>query len=209
MSGTVKVQQMTVDGAPYTCPECDSHTFTLDGHPVFDALPAIANCDFSHHWDDSLITGDTLVMIRGSRTGRPRAHDEDTFDVTHNGIRFEGTLVPELVYDDLRQAGRIYWKRIIKPTVRKKKRAALRTLARPGKQAARKARDAASATKAATIAAAWTAQTGGYQDDADYQSESVIPCGAGCTDGYFPLDTHIHGAAQVRCSVCHGTGETL
>lgn len=212
MTGTVKVVEMTINGVPYTCPECDSRSFTLDGGRI-DAFPADANCFYSHYWSDPLITGGTLKVIRGSRTGRKRAGDIDTFAVTVGGARLQGTLVPEIVYDDVRQMGRVYWKRIIKPAVRKQRRAAVRAATKPAKQAAKKAgaavRSAASATEVAALTAAWTTQAGGYEPDPNYTPDPADLCGAGCTNGYFAIDTRIHGTTKVMCTACRGTGQVL
>lgn len=212
MGGTVKVVEMTINGVPYTCPECDSRSFTLDGGRI-DAFPADANCFYSHYWTDPLITSGTLTMILGSRTGRTKATHEDTFTVTVGGARLQGTLVPEIVYDDVKQAGRVYWRRIIKPAARQKKRAVIRAAKKPGKQAAKKARAAANSTaasaKSAVLTAAWTAQAGSYEADPDYTPEPINLCGAGCSNGYFAIDTRIHGMTKVRCTACRGTGQVL
>ena len=45
---TLKIQQMTIDGHPYTCPECLSEAFTLDGTGFIDAFPVRGNCWNSH-----------------------------------------------------------------------------------------------------------------------------------------------------------------
>jgi hypothetical protein len=211
MSGTVKILEMTINGHPYTCPECGAPGFTLDGGR-WDGMPADANCDYSHHWTDALITAGTLTMIRGSRSGRTKATHDDTFSVTVGGAHLAGTLQPEIVYDDVRQGGKAFWYRGLKPTLRKKKRAAVRTVTAPGKKAARTAkaaaRDMVATGKSAALAAAWDIQAGGHEPDPDYEPEPVIPCGAGCTRGYFELDTRIHGTTKVVCTACHGTGET-
>jgi hypothetical protein len=213
MGGTLKVQQLTTNGVPYGCPECGSRALMLDQGP-FDGMPADLNCCFCpHYWTDGMITGTTVVMIAGSRSGRRKARDEDTFTVTVDGVRFEGTLQPELITDDLKVGGRTLWRRGIKPSLRRRKKAAVRTVARPGKNAVEKvgdaARDVVATTKTAALTAAWDAQAGGHTPDLDHRPEPVIPCGAGCTDGWFPLDSRIHGIDKVRCIACRGTGEAL
>ncbi|MFJ9037965.1 hypothetical protein ACIRF8_15400 [Streptomyces sp. NPDC102406] len=216
MSGTVKVVEMTVDGAPVQCPECDAPGFTLDGGR-FETEPAHANCDYSHHWTDPQITGATLVMILGSRTGRTKARHNDTFDVTYDGTHLAGTLHPEIVYDDVRQGAKAFWKRGLKPQLRRRRRALVRAATKPGKQVAKKAarkvrgaaEDAAASVKTAAVTAAWDMQAGGHEANPGYTPEPATPCGAGCTKGYFPLDSRIHGMPQVVCTACRGTGETL
>lgn len=215
MSGTVKVMEMTVNGMPHLCPECGAPGFTLDGGR-FDAEPAHANCDYSHYWTDTVITSGTLTMILGSRSGRTKATHDDTFAVTVGGAHLEGTLQPEIVYDDVRQGVKAFWYRGLKPQLRRKKRAAVRAATAPGKKAVRKAartaktaaRDMVASGKSAAIAAAWTAQAGSGDPNPGYQPEPVIPCGAGCTRGYFNIESKIHDATRVMCSVCKGTGET-
>lgn len=210
MSSTVKVLEMTVNGAPYLCPECGSPGFTLDGGLV-GAFPADANCDYSHHWTDPAVTTAAVQQIRTASSGRKTAADDDTFAVVVGGTVLAGTLHPQIAADDVKQAGRVYWRRIIKPAVRKRRRAAVRAATKPGKQAVKKVRgaaqDAASATKAAALAAAWDIQAGGHEPDPDYQPEPGTPCGAGCKNGYFPVKSRIHDTTKVRCSVCFGTGE--
>ncbi|WP_369211337.1 hypothetical protein [Streptomyces flavofungini] len=216
MSGTVKIVELTVDGVPYLCPECGSPGFTLDGGLVA-AFPADANCDYSHHWTDPAITTGDLPRIRAASSGREYATDEDTFQVVIRGSVLAGTLHPQVTVDDVRQAGGVYWRRILKPGIRRKRRAAERAVIKPVKAAARKAKrkvtdaadDAVASTKAAALGAAWDLQTGGHESDPNYTPEPVIPCGAGCDNGYFHLDTRIYEIPEVQCTVCRGTGETL
>lgn len=212
MSGTAKILEMTIDGHPFTCPECESRSFTLDSGR-WDQMPAAANCDYGHYWTEPLITGTTLIMILGSRSGRTKAAHRDTFAVTVGGARLEGTLQPEIVYDDIRQGVKALWRRGLKPDLRRKKRAAVRTVTAPGKKAIRttktQIRDMVATGKSAAIAAAWTAQAGSGEPDPDHKPEPINPCGAGCDNGYFDIDTNLGGATRVRCSVCYGTGETL
>lgn len=211
MSGTVKVLEMTVNGQPYLCPECGAPGFTLDGGH-FDGSFADLNCDYSHHWTDGAITTSTLAIIVGSRSGRTKAHHDDTFSVTYNGALLAGTLQPEIVLDDVQKGVKAFWYRGLKPTLRKKKRAAVRTVIAPGKKAARTAkaaaRDLVATGKSAALTAAWDIQAGGHEPDPDYTPEPIIPCGAGCAEGYFDIESRVHGTTKVRCSACRGTGET-
>ncbi|WP_372344707.1 hypothetical protein [Streptomyces sp. KL116D] len=202
MTGTVTVQQMTINGLPYTCPACESRWFTLDAVPRFAQSPANANCYYGHHWTDALITGATMAMIAGSATHRRKAN---TFTVTVGGALLEGTLQPEVTAADIRDLVKVHWTRLLKPTLRRQKRAALRAATKPVKNAAR---TAAGAVKSGALKAAWTAQAGGYDSDPDYQPEPVIPCGACDGEGSFPIDSKIHDATRVKCSACNGTGET-
>ena len=126
------------------------------------------------------------------------------------GALIEGTLHPEVIAEDLKMVARdVYWKRIIKPALRRRKNAATRAMKRPIKQAAAAVTGAAGNTvasaKAAAIGAAWDWQTGGAPDP-DCAPEPVNPCPV-CTDGYIQLDTSLHTNTRVRCSVCHGTGD--
>jgi len=104
----------------------------------------------------------------------------------------------------------VYWKRIIKPAIRRRKNKAKRALKQPFKSAAKTVTGAASDTvasaKAAAIGAAWGLQAGGHEPDPHYKPEPVNACPF-CTDGYIDLDTHMHAATRVRCTVCTGTGE--
>lgn len=208
---SLKIQHMTMNGHPYQCPECASEAFTLDGNGFIDALPVRGNCWQSHSWEEPLITLGHLKLINEVRTGRERAEDEDTFAIQIGSALLEGTLHPDLILDDLKRATRdVYWKRIIKPALRRRKRAAIRAVKRPIRSAKAAVTGAASdtvaAAKAAAIQAAWTTQAGGYRPDPDYTPAPINPCPA-CTDGYIQLDTHLHDTARVRCSVCSGTGE--
>jgi hypothetical protein len=199
---TLKIQQMTVDGHPNLCPECGSEAYTLDGAGFIDGLPVRGNCWQSHSWEEPLITIGILKEIQAASTGRERAEDDDTFEIEVGGAVFAGILHPDVIVDDLKRAVRdVYWKRLIKPALRKQKRKALRAAKRP-------VSNAAAAAKAAAIGAAWGLQAGGHEPDPDYEPEPVIPCGAGCTSGYFEIDSRIHGISKVRCTACRGTGET-
>ncbi|MFI8872457.1 hypothetical protein [Streptomyces sp. NPDC055243] len=210
---TIKIEQMTIDGHPYRCPECASEAFTFDGAGFIDALPVWANCWQSHSWQEPLVTLGTLKQIQAASSGRQQATDEDTFEITVGGAVLAGTLHPQITVDDVKQASRVYWRRIAKPAVRRRKRAAIRSVTRPVKKAAKEvvgavtgtADKAVAATKAAALTAAWDAQTGGHEPDPDYKPEPTNPC-AVCIDGYIPLDSHIHDIAKVRCTVCCGTG---
>jgi hypothetical protein len=196
---TLKIQQMTVDGHPYLCPDCASQAFTLDSDSFIDAFPAWGNCWNGHSWEEPLITRGHLLQINEARTGRQCAEDDDTFEVVIGGAVLAGILHPELTADDLKVAGRAVWTRIIKPAARRKKRAALRAAKRP-------VANAVAAAQAAAIGAAWGLQAGGHQPDPDYTPEPVNACPF-CTDGYIDLDSHLHKTTRIRCSVCTGTGE--
>ncbi|MFI8439953.1 hypothetical protein ACIGKG_04955 [Streptomyces rochei] len=202
---TLRVQQMTIDEHPYLCPECASEAFTLDGTGFIDALPVRGNCWQSHSWEEPLITLGALKEINAVRSGREKAEDVDSFEIVIGGAVLAGILQPEVTADDLKRAVHdVYWKRIIKPGLRRRKNAAKRAITRPIK---RGTRNAVAATKATALEAAWTAQAGGYQPDPDYQPEPINPCPACRGKGRIALDTHLHDTTSVRCSVCHGTGE--
>ncbi|MEV6696248.1 hypothetical protein AB0M68_03670 [Streptomyces sp. NPDC051453] len=197
---TLKIQQMTIDGHPYTCPECASQAFTLDGTGFIDAFPVWANCWNSHSWEEPLITLGDLKQIQAASTGRDHAADDDTFETVIGGAHLAGILHPELTVDDLKTAGRLYWGRIIKPAVRRQKRKAARAMKRP-------VSNAVSAAKAAAIGAAWGIQAGGTELDPDYTPEPVNACPACEGKGGHNIDSRIHGTTRVHCSVCIGTGE--
>lgn len=197
---TLKIQQMTIDGHPYLCPECASEAFTLDGTGFIDALPVMGNCWQSHSWEEPLITLGTLKQIDAARTGRERPEDIDTFDIVIGGAHLSGILHADLTPEDVKAVGRIYWRKIIKPAVRRQKNKAIRAAKRP-------VHNAAAAAKAAAIGAAWGLQAGGVDPDPDYQPEPVTPCAACHGKGHHELDTHLHDATRIRCAVCHGTGE--
>ncbi|MGV9888372.1 hypothetical protein [Streptomyces sp. NPDC003395] len=208
---TLRVQQMTIDGHPYTCPECASEAFTLDGTGFIDALPVRGNCWQSHSWEEPLITLGGLKQIDAARTGRVRATDVDTFEIEIGGAVLAGILVPELTVDDVRTAGRIYWQKLVKPRIRRQKRAAIRAVKRPLRKAGRAVTqpvaDGVATAKAKALEAAWTAQAGGYEPDPDYTPEPVNPCPACNGKGKHRIDTRLHDTKTVTCSVCHGTGE--
>ena len=198
---TLRIQQMTIDGHPYLCPECLSEAFTLDGTGFLDGLPARGNCWQSHSWEDPLITVGVLRQIDEARTGRERAEDDDTFETVVGGAVLAGTLHPDLIADDLRQAvKRVGWQRILKPALRRQKRNAIRAVKRPLK-------NGAAAAKATALEAAWTTQAGGYQPDPDHTREPINPCPACEGKGSFKLDTRIHDTTPIRCTVCRGTGD--
>jgi hypothetical protein len=204
---TLKIQQMTIDGHPYLCPECASEAFTLDGNGFIDALPVRGNCWQGHSWEEPLITLGGLKQIDAACTGRDRIEDIDTFEITIGGAVLAGVLHPDLTPEDVKALGRIYWRKIIKPGVRQQKNKAVRA----GKKAVRQTitqptADAVAAAKAAAIGAAWGLQAGGHEPDPDYTPEPINPCPV-CTDGYIKLDTRLHDTTRIRCAVCHGTGE--
>lgn len=202
---TIRVQQMAIDGHPYLCPECGSEAFTLDGTGFIAALPVRGNCWQSHSWEEPLITLGALKEINAVRTGREKAEDIDTFEIIIGGAHLAGVLQPELTVDDLKRAVRdVYWARIIKPALRRRKNAAKRAITRPVKRAAR---NSVAAAKAAALEAAWTTQAGGYEPNPDYTPEPTNPCPACRGKGRITLDTHLHDTTTVRCSVCHGTGD--
>lgn len=213
MAIELKIVEMTFDGLPYTCPKCGSGSFTLDGRGLFDALASVwGTCVNSHSWEEQLLTIDDLAAINAVRTGRQRAEDDDTFRIEIGGAVLAGTLHPDVTPDDIKRAVRdVYWKRIIKPAARRRKNAAKRAVKRPITKAVRAATGAASdtatAAKAAAIGAAWDWQTPGGVPDPDYKPEPAIPCGAGCDQGYFTIESRIHKTQTVKCVVCSGTGE--
>jgi hypothetical protein len=201
MGQQVKIQEMTLDGLPLTCPECGSGAFTLEGRGPIAALASVwANCSNYHSWEHQLITTDDLTAIQAARSGRQKATDIDTFEIEIGGAVLAGILVPELTVDDVKTAGRIYWKRIIKPMVQRQKRAAIRAVVRP-------VANGVAAVKAEALEAAWTAQAGGYQPDPDYTPEPVNPCPACNGKKRFVIDTRLHDTKTVICSVCLGTGD--
>jgi len=209
----LKIQQMTIDGLPFTCPECDTSALTLDARGPIDAFATVwATCASYHSWEVYLLDIDDLQAINAARTGRQRAEDEDTFAVVIGGVAFEGTLHPDVILDDLKRAARdVYWKKIIKPAARRRKNAAKRALKRPIKKAAAAvtgtATNTVAAAKAAAIGAAWDWNTPGGDPDPDYTPEPVNPCIACDGEGSHSIDSRIHGATHVPCLVCSGTGE--
>jgi hypothetical protein len=209
---TLKIQQMAINEHPYLCPECASEAFTLDGAGFIDALPVRGNCWQSHSWEEPLITLGHLKTINEVRTGRERAEDEDTFAIEIGGAVLAGVLHPDVILDDLKRATRdVYWKRIIKPAMRRRKNKAIRTVKRPFKKAASAATDRVDATvaaaKAAAIGAAWDWQAGGTEPDPDYTPEPVNACSACNGRGSFNIKSRMHDTTSIRCSVCSGTGE--
>lgn len=200
MAITLKITAMMIDGYPYGCPDCGAASFTLDGRGIFDAFPAWGNCESAHSWEDPLITVGVLKQIDAARTGRQRAEDDDTFEITVGGVVLAGILHPDVTVDDLKRAGRVYWQKLIKPAIRKQKRRAARAVKRP-------VSNAVAATKAAAIGAAWGLQAGGHEPDPDYTPEPVNPCPACDGKGRHTIESRLHGTTTVRCSVCLGTGE--
>jgi hypothetical protein len=201
MAIELKIVEMTLDELPYACPECGTGSFTLDGRGLFDALASVwGTCTNSHSWEEQLITIEDLAAINAARTGRQHAEDDDTFEIIIGGAVLAGTLHPELTVDEIKRAVRdVYWKRIIKPALRRRKNAAARAMKRPVK-------NGVAAAKAAAIGAAWDLQAGGHDLDPNYTPEPINRCPF-CKDGYIDLDTHLHDTTEVPCSVCHGTGE--
>jgi hypothetical protein len=209
---TLKIQSMTIDGHPYLCPECASEAFTFDAAGFIDAFPARGNCWQSHSWEEPLITLGVMKQIATSSTGRQRAEDEDTFRFVIGGAVLEGTLHPDVILDDLKRAAKdVYWKRIIKPAMRRRKNAVKRAIKRPFRTAkkavTRRVDNTVASAKAAAIGAAWGLQAGGHEPDPDYTPEPVNPCVACDGKGGHSIDSRIHGATHVPCLVCSGTGE--
>lgn len=209
---TLKIQSMTVNSAPYLCPECASEAFTLDGTGFIDAFPVRGNCWQSHSWEEPLITLGGLKQIAASSTGRQRAEDEDTFHVVIGGAVIAGTLHPDVILDDLKRAAHdVYWKRLVKPAARRRKNAVKRALKRPIRTTktvvAKRVDNTVAAAKAAAIGAAWDWQAGGHEPDPDYTPQPVNPCIACDGKGEHAIDSRIHGTTRVRCSACYGTGE--
>ncbi|WP_171117813.1 MULTISPECIES: zinc finger-like domain-containing protein [unclassified Streptomyces] len=198
---TLKIQQMTIDGHPYTCPECASEAFTLDGTGFVDAFPVMGNCWQSHSWEDPLITLGMLKEIKAASTGRARAEDDDVFEVTVGGAVLAGILYPDVTVDDIKQVWtRVYWRRLIKPAIKRRKRAVIRAAKQP-------VRNGVAAAKAAALGAAWGLQAGGHEPDPDHTPEPINPCPACRGKGHHAIESRLHGNTHVRCSVCHGTGE--
>ncbi|MFC8986058.1 hypothetical protein [Streptomyces sp. NPDC057115] len=203
MATTLKILRATLDGIPYGCPDCASVAFTLDGDR-FAGSPARGNCGNGHSWEDPLVQTADLKEIKTASTGRRRPEDADLFEITIGGAVLAGELYPEVTPEDVKAVARVYWRRLIKPAVRKQKRRAVRAVTRPVKQATRRT---VAAAKAAALEAAWTVQAGGYEPDPDYQPEPINPCAACEGRGAHTLDSRLHATTTVRCSVCHGTGE--
>jgi hypothetical protein len=197
---TLKIQQMTINGHSNLCPECASEAYTLDAPGFIDGLPVWGNCWQSHSWEEPLITLGVLKQILAASTGRQRAEDDDTFEIEVGGAVLAGILYPDVIIDDLKKAGGIYWRRIVRPALRRQKRQAIRSVTRPTK-------NAVAGAKAAAIGAAWGLQAGGHDPDPDYQPEPVNACPACEGEGGFDLDSNVHGTIRTPCSVCTGTGE--
>jgi len=208
---TLKIEQMTIDGHPYLCPECASEAFTLDGTGFIDALPVRGNCWQSHSWEEPLITLGALKQIDAVRTGRQRPEDDDTFEIVIGGAVLAGILHPDLTPEDVKALGRLYWQKIIKPGLRRQKNKAIRTTKRAARRATTAAlqpgKDAVAATKAAAIGAAWGLQAGGTDADPDYAPEPINPCVACNGKGHHDIESRLHKTTSIRCAVCHGTGE--
>ena len=206
MAIELKIQVMTLDGIPLGCPDCGTNAFSLDGRGPIDALATVwATCANYHSWEHPMLTVADLRAIDEVRTGRQSAEDIDTFEIVIGGAVLAGVLQPEVTIDDLKRVARdVYWQRIIKPAMRRRKNAAKRALVRPIKNAGR---NAVAAAKATALETAWTAQAGGYEPDPDYTPEPVTPCPACGGKGEHRLKTRLHDTTRVRCSVCHGTGE--
>lgn len=200
MRATLKIETMTIDGHPYGCPECGSASFTLDGSGLYAAAPVWGNCWAGHSWPDPLITLGVLRQIEAASTGRQRAEDDDTFHVEVGGAILAGILYPEVIADDLKRAGRVYWQKLIKPAIRKQKR-------KLGRAAKQPVKNGVAAAKAAAIGAAWDWQAGGVQPDPDYTPEPVTKCAACKGKGSFAIESRIHGNGRINCTVCTGTGE--
>ena len=203
MAITLKILQATIDGHPYACPDCASRAFTLDGE-MFDGFPAFGNCGNGHSWEDPLLTVADLKRIKAASSGRSRPEDEDTFEIVVGGAVLAGVLHPELTPEDVKAVARIYWRKLIKPAVRKQKRRAVRAVKQPIRRAGR---NAVAAAKAGALDAAWTAQAGAYEPNPDHQPEPINPCPACRGKGHHAIETRLHDTTSVRCSVCHGTGE--
>jgi hypothetical protein len=202
MSLTLDIHAMTINNHPYGCPECGTSRFRLDTEGPLAAWPARGNCTAGCTWEDQLITNAIMQQIREARTGRAKAEDDDTFEIQLGSTTLAGTLAPELTVDDLRVVSRVYWRRIAKPFLRRKKNAARRAAVRPVKQAV-------GAATSAALGAAWQAQAGGWDEQLD-TAEPANPCGACEGAGEFLIETRIHsktGAGRIRCTICAGTGE--
>lgn len=205
MAITLKIAAMEINGHPHTCPECASVAFTLDGRGIFDGFPAWGNCGNGHSWEHPLITVGDLKQINEARTGRERAEDVDSFEITIGGARLAGVLHPGVTVDDIKKAvTRVYWGRLLKPALRRRKNKAVRAVTRPVK---RGATNAVAHAKAAALGAAWGLQAGGHEADPDYTPEPVNPCPACNGRGHHKVDTRIHNITRVGCTVCSGTGE--
>lgn len=208
---TLKIQYMTVNGHPNLCPECGSEAYTLDGTGFIDAFPVRGNCWQSHSWEEPLITLGDLKKIAAASTGRQRAEDIDTFRIVIGGALLEGVLHPDVILDDLKRAvNDVYWKRLIKPALRRRKNAVKHAIRKPirtaRRAAGRRIDNTVAAAKAAAIGAAWGLQAGGTEADPDYAPEPVNACPF-CDDGHIDIESRLHDTTRVRCSVCLGTGE--
>ncbi|MCX5365927.1 hypothetical protein OG864_45335 [Streptomyces sp. NBC_00124] len=209
---SLRIQQMTINGTPYLCPECASEAFTLDGTGFIDAFPVRGNCWQSHSWEEPLITLGGLKQVQAASTGRLKAGDIDSFAVVIGGALLEGVIQPEVMLDDLKKVAKeVYWGRIIKPAFRRRKRAAVRAVTQPIRTARRAAgaaaTDSVAAAKAAALGAAWDWQTPGGDPDPDYKPDPTTACPTGCNNGYFNIDSRINKTTRVPCLVCSGTGQ--
>ena len=209
----LKIQHMTMDGLPYTCPECGTSAFTLDARGIADVLSSVwATCSTFHSWEVMIFDIDDLRAINSARTGRQRAEDIDTFRVVIGGAVLEGVLHPGVILDDVKRAVTdAYWERLIKPELRRRKnkvKQAIKQPIRAARNAAKtRAADTVAAAKAAAIGAAWDWQTVSGAPDPDYQPEPVTPCAACRGKGGFDITSRIHDISYVTCTVCLGTGE--
>ncbi|MEZ3180779.1 zinc finger-like domain-containing protein [Streptomyces pimonensis] len=203
MAITLKILHAALDSTPYGCPDCASAAFTLDGDR-FDRSPARGSCGNGHNWEDPLITVADLKAIKAASTGREKPEDADLFEITIGGAVLAGELYPEVTAEDVKAVARVYWRKLIKPAIRKQKRRAVRAVTQPVKTAAR---NGAAAAKAGALEAAWTVQAGGYEPDPDHTPEPINPCPACKGNGKHAIETRLHTTTTAPCLVCSGTGE--
>ncbi|MFG2903306.1 hypothetical protein ACGFZH_40295 [Streptomyces zaomyceticus] len=203
MRVTIKVLWMTRNGAPTGCPECSTGAVQFMTTQPFDGWPARGWCTVcSHNWEDVLITNALVRQIAAESTGRVKATDSDTFAVAAPGQYLEGELVPEITVDDLRVVWKKAYKPLLKRVIRQKKNKAKNAAKRAVVGTAKKT---VAAPTAAVLKAAWGAQAGGWEPTDGGGIEN--PCPAGCDEGWFDLESHIHGSPRVVCSLCSGSGE--
>lgn len=204
MSIDLSFHKMTMNGALVACPQCAATRFTLHAVGPVLAGPALANCVVcSHAWEDTLLTSETMQLIRQTSSGRKKASDEDTFEVDVYGVTVEGVLAPEPCLDDIKTILKLGWKYHAKPVLRKPKTIAKRVVRKQTRKVGRAARGVTATGTAAALNAAWTGQAGGYE-----KKPIENPCGACEGRKGHEIKTRIHDTTWVRCLVCRGTGET-
>jgi hypothetical protein len=195
---------LLVDGEQVVCPACDTgSSLYLDRTGHRETWPARLGCTTCGHAEDHpVITNGLVDAALNACTGRESAEDGDAFEAEWRGITIVGERFPEFVMDDAVTVA----EELAKAAQKGIKRDSRRWWRRTKRSARDRVGRGVGGVKAATLSAAWEAQTGGAGPVRQPSRRCRV---RGCRSGWITVTSRVHSgtgrAEEVRvpCAACH------